>query len=474
MKWRFMGALMAVTFLVLLTQDIPLAYYLNQAEHDHIVTGLERDAFVLAGRSEEALESATAANDAALNNMARSYRDAGGARVVIVDASGIAVVTSDDDQSVVGASYASRPEIADALSGQISSGRRYSVTLSQELLYVTVPVLSGEEVWGAVRLTYPDQAVTDAVNSQLARLGIVAFISVALAGIVGLLVSGGVARRLTRLRQTTERLAEGDLSARADEKSGAAELTSLSRSFNMMAERLEELITQQKMFAADASHQLRTPLTALRLRLERAHELLETDPNAAGERLTAAQVEVDRLGNLIEGLLLLSRTEASAAPLENFNLPAIARDRVAQWQALAAESSVRLRYEGPIDAFVAASPSAIEQIIDNYVDNALTVSPANSKITVRVVTAGAHTTLHVLDEGPGLSHEECTRAFDRFWRASSTIGGSGLGLAIVAQLARASRGIAQLAQRSPGGRADELDSGRGAGLDASVRFETAR
>jgi len=457
-----MGALMAVTFLVLLTQDIPLAFYLNQAEHDHIVTGLERDAFVLAGRSEEALQSPATADDAALNDIARTYRDAGGARVVIVNAAGMAVVTSDDDQSVVGASYASRPEIADALAGQISSGHRYSDTLSQELLYVSVPVFSGANVLGAVRLTFPDQTVTDAVNSQLWRLALVALSSVALAGIVGLLVSGSVARRLTRLRATTELLAEGDLSARADEKKGAAELTSLSRSFNQMAERLEELITQQRMFAADASHQLRTPLTALRLRLERAHDLLETDPAAAGERLAAAQVEVDRLGNLIEGLLLLSRTEASSAPLEIFNLAAIARERVAQWQALAAESSVRIRYEGPVDALVTASPSAIEQIVDNYVDNALTVSPVDSKITVRVVTAGAHTTMHVLDEGPGLSKEECTRAFDRFWRASSNIGGSGLGLAIVAQLARASRGLALLTPRSSGG------------LDASVRFDSAR
>ena len=469
MKWRFMGALMAVTFLVLLTQDIPLAFDLNQTEHNHIVTGLERDAFVLAGRSQKALETSTTADDVTLNDMARTYRDAGGARVVIVDASGIAVVTSDDDQSVVGTSYASRPEIADALAGQISTGHRYSNTLSEELLYVTVPVLSGLEVLGAVRLTYPDQGVTDAVNSQIARLGIVALSSVALAGIVGLLVSGSVARRLTRLRQTTERLAEGDLSARADEKRGARELTSLSRSFNAMAERLTELIDQQRTFAADASHQLRTPLTALRLRLERAHGLLGTDPVAAGERLAAAEVEVDRLSNLIEGLLLLSRTEASAAPLERFNIAAIARDRVAQWQPLADESSVRMRFEGPVDVFVTAPPSALEQIIDNYIDNALTVSPASSTITVRVVTAGPQTTLHVLDEGPGLTPEECIRAFDRFWRGSSDIGGSGLGLAIVAQLARASGGLARLTPRSDTSSDGRLDGG----LDASVLFTTA-
>ena len=470
---------MAVTLLVLLVQDIPLGFYLHQVQHDRIVTGLQRDAFVLAGRSAETLaatgtagtststststsSSSSATDTTDLDTLARQYRDAGGARVVIVNTAGIAVVASDDDQSVVGASYASRPEIADALAGKISSGHRYSETLSQELLYVTVPVFSGANVLGAVRLTYPNQAVTDVVNSQLGLLSVVALSSVLFAGLVGLLVSGGVAKRLTRLRQTTEKLAEGDLSARADETKGASELTSLARSFNTMAERLSQLINQQRTFAADASHQLRTPLTALRLRLDRAHELLASDPAAAGERLAAAQGEVDRLGNLIEGLLLLSRTEASSTPLERVNLAEISRDRVSQWQALAAESSVNIRYEGPVDAFIMAPPTACEQIIDNFVDNALTVSPANSKITVRVVTAGSHTTVHVLDEGPGLSLEECTRAFDRFWRASSNVGGSGLGLAIVAQLARASGATAQLVPRS------EI------GLDASVHFQSAR
>jgi signal transduction histidine kinase len=241
------------------------------------------------------------------------------------------------------------------------------------------------------------------------------------------------------------------LDVRADERAGAGELRSLAHSFNDMADRLKVLITQQRTFAADASHQLRTPLTALRLRLERAHDLLESDPAGAAERLAAAEAEADRLSNLIEGLLLLSRTEASDAPQTQIDAAAIARDRVAQWQPLADENGIRIRFEGPVSAPALAVESAVEQIIDNYIDNALMVSPAESKLVVRVVTAGPITSVHVLDEGPGLSAEDCARAFDRFWRATSDQNGSGLGLAIVAQLARASGGSAQLAPRASGG-----------------------
>lgn len=462
MKWRFITALMSVTLLVLLVQDIPLGFYLQGVEHDRIITSLERDAFILAGRSEQALETATVSDDAELITAARDYRDAGGARVVIVDHTGTAVVISDDDQADLGTSYLNRPEIQEALTGQISSGHRFSTTLNQELLYVTVPILSGTEILGAVRLTFPDQVVTTTVNNQLSLLSIVALMAVVLAGIVGYIVAGSITRRIRLLQEATESLAAGDLSTRADETAGTSELRSLSASFNDMAERLESLISQQRTFAADASHQLRTPLTALRLRLERASELLESDPAGAATRLAAAEAEADRLNNLVEGLLLLSRTEASHVRREVVDLAGVSRGRMEQWAALAQEAGVSVRYEGPAEAAVIAVPNAAEQIIDNYIDNALAVSTSGTRLTIRVVPSGTMTTVHVLDEGPGLSPEECARAFDRFWRANSDRHGSGLGLAIVAQLARASGGHAGLQPRPEGG------------LDAYATFDTAR
>jgi signal transduction histidine kinase len=316
-------------------------------------------------------------------------------------------------------------------------------------------------------------------------LGLVGLSTVLLAGIVGFLFSGTITRRLTALREATERLSEGDLTARADEKPGAPELRSVSKSFNLMAERLQTLLNQQKAFAADASHQLRTPLTALKLRLEMARDLLETDPAAASTRLAAAEAEVDRMGNIIEGLLMLSRTEASSAPVVTVDLAEIARERATQWEPLAEESGVRIRYEGPAHALVQAVSTAAEQIIDNYVDNALTQSPSGSEIIVRVAPDGADTTVHVLDQGPGLSPEECVRAFDRFWRAASDSRGSGLGLAIVSQLAVASRATVALSPRTDASvaafagtaksaRPAKSRAATGPGLDASASFVTSR
>jgi signal transduction histidine kinase len=459
---RFIAAIAAVTLLVLLVQDVPLAMYMHQNEQNKITGTLQRDALVLAGRSQSALWNPSATNSKALSELAATYHKNGGARIVIVNAVGKAIVTSDDDQLKVGQSFASRPEIAAALKGQIVQGVRYSESLKENLLYVTVPVYNGNVILGAIRLTFPEKVVTDAVNNQVWVLALVALTTIILAAIAGTYFARGVTRRLKDLETVTEHLADGDLSVRADEGPGAPELRNLARSFNTMTSRLEALIDQQKSFASDASHQLRTPLTALRLRLEKASELIESDPSGAAERLRAAEAETDRLSNIIEGLLALSRSEASSVATETFDLATIVAERVSHWQPLADENSVMLRLDAPASAPVSAVPTAIEQIVDNYIDNALSVSPANSLLLVRVSSDHSGITLSVSDEGPGMTAEECERAFDRFWRASSETPGSGLGLAIVAQLAKASSARAELRPRAPHG------------LEARVTFSPPR
>jgi signal transduction histidine kinase len=455
-----MLAVMGVTFVVLVALLIPLAGYLATTEREGIVTALERDAFVIAGRSEEALENPGVEGTEVITGVARDYRATSGARIVVVDATGIAIVTSDDDDARVGASYLSRPEIESALGGRIATGTRFSQTLGEELLYVAVPVLSGDRVLGAVRLTYPSQVVTDAVNGKLGSLGLVTLTTVLLAGIVGLILSRTVTVRLRALTQLTEGFAEGRTDDRADEHAGAPELRSLARSFNVMAERLTASLDEQRRFAADASHQLRTPLTALRLRLERARELSETDPVEAAARIASAEAEVDRLDTLVEGLLQLSRGESTLVELSPVDLARVASERVEQWQALGQESDVVVEYRGPDTAIALSSHAVVEQIIDNYVDNALTVSRAGERIVILVEPDPHGVTVHVLDEGPGLPEGALERAFDRFWRGRPEGGGSGLGLSIVAQLARRSGGDVRLANRPEGG------------LDASVRYGT--
>jgi signal transduction histidine kinase len=456
---------MGVVLLAVLTLLLPVSSYLAQTERARLLNGLERDAFVLAGRSTEVLEHTDdvltdTASDTAVTDLVRLYRGTSGARVVITDDTGVAVVTSDDDEARVGLNYGTRPEIATALAGGIATGTRRSDTLGVDLLYVAVPVLNGDAVVGAVRLPYAASVVTAAVNAKVGRLGLVGLTTVLISGVAAVVVARGVTRQLRAPTDLTEGYAGRNLTARAETEHGAAQIRSLARSFNGMAARLSDTVERQRRFAADASHQLRTPLTALRLRLERARDLAGSDEVA--DRLAAAEDELDRLDATVESLLTLSRAEGVGLRLEPRDVAGAAAARVAFWQPLAAERNVSLEFRGPEVAWASCAHDAFDQILDNYLDNALTVSPEGGQVAVAVVTEAHRVEVHVLDEGPGLSPEERDRAFDRFWRGRPDGSGTGLGLSIVAELARGMGAEVGLAQRVSGG------------LDAWVRFAAVR
>jgi signal transduction histidine kinase len=456
------AVLVGIVVLVLAVQNIPLTRHLRRVERDRLITALERDAFTLAGRSATALDRDGAADDPAIDRMVSEYRGTSEARVVVTDEAGTAVVSS-DEESITGEEYASRPEIATALRGEPVSGARRSETLSMDLVYVAVPVLAGDDVIGAVRITYPAHVIADRVDDRVRSLTVVAAITVLMAAIVALVVSASVTRPLRALRSTTELLAGGDLAARAETTGGPAEVRDLALAFNRMSERTQRLVDEQRAFAGDASHQLRTPLTALRLRLEQANELLESDPAGARERLESASAETERLQHVITGLLALARADGRNAPSEPVDVVAIARDRIEMWRPLAEEEGVRVRadiLDGQIHAL--AVPGALEQILDNLVDNSLAVAPADSAIELRLRRGSRQVIVAVADRGPGMTPEQIARSFDRFWRAADVDRpGTGLGLAVVQHLVRASGGDVGLAAR-PGG-----------GLVATVRLPVA-
>lgn len=445
------GALLGLTVVVLLVHDVPLTSYLKSVENDRIIIGLERDSFVIVGNAHEAVEEPNAKNQADLENILQNYRAKSQAVVIVTDANG-KVFASTDPNISVGEDFKTRPEIAEALTGKVATGRRYSTTLKYQLLYVAVPMVKGEKVYGTVRITFPASVVDGIVNSRLRGIAFVAGITLLLAIIIALLLATSVTRRLNRLRNVTEEFTSGNYEVRADSQTGAPEIRSLSSSFNHMADQLTALLSTQRAFAGDASHQLRTPLTALQLRLERAIDLIASDPAAATERLDAALVETQRLQNIVEGLLVLSRAEnqASITPTA-FELTQILQDRVTSWQALAAESNVTIDVSDFAKVQILAIPGVIEQVIDNYIDNALHFSPTGGVISLKLTQNAGYTTIHVVDQGPGIADEDLEHAFNRFWRAQSDAYGTGLGLAIVERLVQACGGTVALENVSPHG-----------------------
>jgi signal transduction histidine kinase len=169
------------------------------------------------------------------------------------------------------------------------------------------------------------------------------------------------------------------------------------------------------------------------------------------ERFDALEYEITRLNRLIDGLLALGRAGANQESRVRIDATTVVRERVASWQKLADESGSMVSLEADEAVAIWAVESALENIIDVYLDNALSLSPAGSQIDVRLTAEGSHVALSVCDQGPGLSSQESERAFDRFWRGSQSYEGSGLGLAIVKQMADASNAEVSLTARDVGG-----------------------
>ncbi|MFJ7180405.1 sensor histidine kinase [Streptomyces massasporeus] len=320
-------------------------------------------------------------------------------------------------------------------------------------LVITVPARAAgtDRIVGAVRIVYS----TDEMTSRLWQIwGFRAILAVLVLGVAALL-GVGVARRLTRpLRQLNDmagKFSDGDLTARSPVK-GPPETQTLARTLNQGAERLDTQIAAQRIFVADASHQLRTPLTALRLSLDNIAD--GSDDEFVREDVEQATAEVVRMSRLVSGLLVLARAEAKVTAAEPLLLLDIVRERLAVWRPAADERRVTVALRGSIDGrpSVLAGPGHLDQMLDNALSNALEVSPDGGTITVRVEPRGDVVGVSVLDEGPGMSDTEKSRAFDRFWRGQGLTGksGSGLGPAVVRQLATDDGGTVTLTD-APGG-----------------------
>lgn len=345
-----------------------------------------------------------------------------------------------------------------ALEGRRNDGTRSSETLGYDLMYVAVPVASGGTVHGAVRITYPTSTLDQRISGTWWRLAGLSAVALSTIAAMGWLLARGVTRPVQAVRDAALALSGGDLTQRARTDVGAPELRDLARTFNQTAATLEQLLAAQRAFVADASHQLRTPLTALRLRLENLQE--EITPVKQRD-VALAIAETDRLARIVDGLLTLARSDAQRQEPQEVEVAAVIEDRVALWTPQASSKGVTLDVSGSSGSVLAVA-GALEQILDNLISNAVNASPMGG--IVRIVTEQTPTSLavHVIDHGPGLSPDDRARAFDRFWRApGNRAKGTGLGLAIVAELAAANHGDASLAD------------GPGGGVDASVRLPLA-
>jgi signal transduction histidine kinase len=437
--------------MVLLALEIPLAATVASRETDGAVADRMADATRFASLAAPAVRSG---DMDALNDELRRYSEL----------YGIGVLLFDQDQVVLSA-FGTRPAapavaVRGALAGHQVSTPGTMWPWVREPLMVAVPVSDGGAVLGVVLTVSPtDRSRRDVLVVWL-LLTLVGVLAVAACLTTADRLASWVLRPVTRLDAAAHEIAEGDSAARVVPGLGPPELRRLSASFNEMADAVSEAMERQRSFVAHASHQLRNPLTVLRLSVDNLEEHVDQDGRPY---LELAAQETERLAAVVDRLLELARAEASDVELVPVDVAEVAKARLAAWRDAFAGRGVpltlaRLRPDQP--AVALGDPELVGHALDTMLGNALKFA-AGAPVRVEVgagppggaADGAGLVEFAVVDHGPGVPPDELALVGRRFWRSPGhqNVDGTGLGLATSRILVESAGGWMQAEAVSPHG-----------------------
>ncbi|MEU0244165.1 HAMP domain-containing sensor histidine kinase [Streptomyces sp. NPDC006235] len=454
MRTRLLPLLIVLMAAVLLALGVPLAVSLAGAQQQKVVVDRIDDTARFAALAQFVTDSPTGTASAfenerlaTLSRELDSYYTVYGIRAGVFYRSGSAMAHAPARWSLP-----KEGEVRDAFDEALLSRRSHDPRQvwpwQRRNLVVASPVIRDGDVVAVV--------VTDSPTGQLRSRTLHGWLVIGAGEFAAMLLAVGAALRLTGwvlkpvrvLDATTHDIATGRLKSRVAAAGGPPELRRLARSFNEMADNVEDVLEQQRAFVADASHQLRNPLAALLLRIE----LLSFELPEGNKEIASVQSEGKRLAQVLDDLLDLALAEHTEADLKITDIGELAAERVAAWSPTAEAKGVRLVGDCP-PTTAWADPVALSSALDGIIDNAVKFTPEGRTVEVTVTPNGDTSTVVVTDEGPGLTDEELARIGDRFWRSSrhQNIKGSGLGLSISRALLAAGGGSIAYDHHEPHG-----------------------
>ena len=454
MRTRLLPLLIILMAAVLLALGVPLAVSLAGAQQQKVVVDRIDDTARFAALAQFVTDSPDGTTGAfenerlaTLSSELRSYYEVYGIRSGVFYRTGVAMAHAPADWSLP-----REGEVRDAFSEAKLSRRSHDPKQvwpwQRRNLVVASPVIRDGDVVAVV--------VTDSPTGQMRSRTLHGWLVIGAGEFAAMLLAVGAALRLTGwvlkpvrvLDATTHDIATGRLKSRVAAAGGPPELQRLARSFNEMADNVEDVLEQQRAFVADASHQLRNPLSALLLRIE----LLALELPEDNEEIASVRTEGKRLAQVLDDLLDLALAEHTEADLRTTDIGELTAERIAAWTPTAQAKGVRLLGDCP-PTTAWADPVTLSSALDAVIDNAVKFTPKDECVRVRVASDGASSTVVVSDSGPGLTDEELARVGDRFWRSGrhQNVKGSGLGLSISRTLLAAGGGSISFDHHEPHG-----------------------
>ena len=421
MRRRILLAILVTTVFALVLFGLPLGLALARNDMVEATIRLEREA-TLATRAVPA--------DFATSNDPVELTPSPGLQLALYDANGRRVVGDG-------------PPLADlfvreARRNRIRSGER------NEALVAAVPITADEHVVGVIRAERSLQTVDARARRRWLTLVAFGIGILAVSALIGLLLADRIARRVRQVRDDAVQLGDGNFTI-APRQTGIRELDEVAGALHTTAGHLRRTLERERSFSADASHQLRTPLTGLRLLLDNE---LAVSRDLPGTVLTEALVEVDRLEATIDSLLQLARSTVGA-DRPTLDVDRVLRDVTEQWRPVLAAATRPLRVVSRVTVRPKARQAAIAQALVVLLENAS--RHGRGTVTVEACDVAYGVAITVTDEGPGITGSE-DAIFRRHETGLGDGGGTGIGLALARSLVEGETGRLVLERAQPGAR----------------------
>ncbi len=387
-----------------------------------------------------------------LNALLASYAQGINGRATLVDTR-FAVLASSDTR-VPARAVENQSEFAAAQSGSPQAIIRWDEWRKEERLFVAAPVVGDHDrALGFVQLSVPAEPLYAEARETWVSALLIGGIVLALAVAASTLIARQIAVPVQNLTRTSEQIAAGRLDERVT-PAGPDEIQRLGIAFNRMAERVQAMIAQQRAFVDNAAHELRSPLTSLRLRIEMLQTRAQGNAELTARYLGQMEREVGYLQRLVDHLLALAsvENEARVAPRAALDLARLLREVADEMRAVTEQAGLAVQLELPAQLpILHASPEQMHILFRNLVDNAIKYTPRGGTITLAAHATPNELIVRVSDTGIGIPAQALPHIFERFYRVdparARSQGGAGLGLALVHEIVQAHGGTVAATSR---------------------------
>lgn len=436
-----------VVLLLIAVAALAIPFGMSLSDRRTAALAAERD------RQMSALADAAASPDVPLQRLVDRYHEVYGEGLLVIDTDGAVLASRALDLNDPGVAVAANHALVDAPAstwGRILPWRTRGPVAAEGVRQ------DGELIGAVVVAVDTSAAARDIAYGWLwLAVGCVCFLMLAVVVARGL--TRWVLRPLNGLERAVAEMTEGVAGPPAD-VAGPPELRHFTSAFNTMAQVVRASLDRQRRLVADASHQLRNPLAAVRLRADSLENYVAEEGLPT---YTSMSAELDRFENLLQQLLRLARAEEvsgsrqvglATATTESTDLGDVSGERIAFWQPVADRQGQSLRHRADRPGLSAqVARHEIEQLLDVAIDNALRYAGPDTTVTVSTECTGEFVDLIVSDDGRGLPAEDLAKASSRFWRGGDDRTGTGLGLAIAAEIAAGHGGRIGVEQAPEGG-----------------------